>query len=339
MRQPQNPEEVFFRNESREALSDVQEALYNFLVPEMKAKAVNLDDFLNVPGYKQSEITDDKALVKKLTDRFAARERGSEAMHVAKKRNDLLEAIVNNGIAESDWMGGRANFFVPSRFDDFIHHIDGIVEFEREEEEKEGKFLHLALGIDATGNDKDLEEKFDAVTNSIITESLSTVKYFKSENLCEPLTLLPRVVVGADKEVVDSIAGLLLRFRRLKETISAGRREKERSASVQGAIKEFTKVRDEIAEHPFQAILLTEIKVQLESFLRYAQAKEKYEAASRYAQVLAVIYRVMSEKGAAINKLDEKSKQDIIYQMILEKSARFGEKSGLVEKIPLTRQQ
>lgn len=291
--------------------------LHAFLVPEMRKMAINLDEFSGL--YAPEVIADDKAFVAKMTKRFEEGD-GPEARE-HRMRGELFEAIVNSQIAESDLMGSRADVIVPSRYDDFKNGVDGIVEFELEE----GGNAHLALAIDVTESEKKMLEKFGRIRESIEKGVLSEVKYFKSPHFRGELTAVPRVVVGAGRDVVRDISSLLLRFRRLRTTVAASRKEASPSAADQHAAKDLPEVRNAIASHPLQGVVLTEIKTQLESFKRYAAEIGRRNLADRYSQVLVLIDAVLAEKDDMARVSDETA-QDLIYQMIMEKSGRFGEK-------------
>lgn len=320
MSRSKTPEEILLQEQSQAELPEAERALYELLVPENQKRAIQLEEFTGL--YANEVIGADKAYVEERVRRF--REENSPGDKAHHMRGELFEAIVNSQVAESDWMGASADIIVPSRYDDIANGVDGIVEFEREG----GGSSHLALAVDVTDSEKKMAEKFEKVRRSIQEGSLSEVKYFKSKNFRGELSGVPRVVVGAGRETVGNIAELLLRFRRLRTTVTAGRRSAEEpTAMEQRAAQDLVRVRQEVATHPLQGMLLTEVKTQLGSFQKFALKAGKDAMAARYAEVLTLIEAVLAEKGDEAVVRGEVA-EDQIYRMVLDKAAHFGEGSG-----------
>lgn len=317
MARPETPESILLHKGSPEELNEAEEALYKLLVPENKKRAIKIEEFSDL--YAADAIAADDAFVKR--QKAKNEQSRDDAVRTGKLRGDLFEAIINTQIAESDWMGPDADIIVPSEYDDFRNGVDSIVEFDREE----GGSSHLALAIDVTESPMQMLEKFKKIKVSIESGALSQVKYFKSKNFRGELNYVPRVVVGAGRETVEGIAHLILQFKRLQATVARNRRENKEASVSQKATEELAKVRQEIAGHPLQGMLLAEIKAQLESFRDYAHSIKKDAMADHYSQVLALIDAVTEAKGKAVGS-DEKSKDDLIYRTITERAERFSEK-------------
>lgn len=318
MSRSKTPEEILLSEESRAELSEAEQALHRLLVPENQRKAIRLDEFAGL--YADEVIAADRAYVAERIRRFNDENAPEDTMH--HMRGELFEAIVNSQIEESDWMGADADVIVTSRYDDIKNGVDGIVEFEREG----GGSAHLALAVDVTDSEKKMAEKFERVKESIRSGSLSEIKYFKSKNFRGELSGVPRVVVGAGRETIRNIAELLLRFRRLRNTVAAshGRKGEGPTAADEHAARELAQVRREVAVHPLQGMLLGEVRAQLESFGAFARAAGNDAAADRYGEVLALIDAVLAENGGETAVRGEAVK-DPIHEMILRKAAHFGE--------------
>ncbi len=314
----ETPESILAHKGSPEELKEAEEALYKIIVPANKEQAINIDDFAGL--YEASAIKADKEYVQRVSERIRREEETDETKRAGAMRGELFEAIVNSQIAESDWMGGNADVIVPSHYDDLKNKVDSIVEFTSDE----GGNAHLALGIDVTESDKNMREKFQQIRASIEKGDLSRVKYFKSKNIRAELSNVPRVVVGTGRGMVESISDLLLRFKRLQKSIGEGRKNQEDASAGKRASAEFSRIRNEIAQHPMQAVILVEIRQQLQAFADYARRIGKDDVAELYAPVLAMIDGVIEEKGA-FAKLDLASEEDPIYQMIRERTDRFAE--------------
>jgi hypothetical protein len=136
--------------------------------------------------------------------------------------------------------------------------VDEIVEFR----EGEGRASHLALSIDVTFSSMAIEKKLARIRREIDSESLTKVKYFKSEemNFMGELGNVPRVVVGMDREAVLDLIALWLRD--------------DKKA---------------LASHPVRRQMLEEIDMELSTFLRYAEARGKQNAAAIMRRTLKVV--------------------------------------------------
>lgn len=318
MARPQNPEEILLRAESQAELKDAERSLYEVLVPENREKALKLENFVG-RHYSQEAISADQEYVAKMEKLFQEYPPEEKARHM---RGELFEAIVDSQIDDSDWMGSRASVTVPSRFDDIKHGIDGIVNFEREE----GGTSHLALAVDVTDSKIKMDEKFNGIMGSIKSGSLSKVEYFRSDNFEGRLFNVPRIVIGAGRETVNDISEILLSFRRLRATVAASHRPgQEPTEAERRTAQNLADIRKRLAAHPLQGMILVEAKTQLEAFRKYALEIGKTTTAGYYTEVLTLIDNVIEQKGKEAAVPDEAA-EDPIYQMILDKAARFGEK-------------
>lgn len=318
---PRTPESILRNKGSAQELNEREEGLYHLLVPANERRAIQMEEFSDL--YTPQAIAEDRAYVEKKLRTI--NEGGTGESSANTMRGKLFEAIVNTQIAESDWMGPNADVIVSSRFDDFLHGVDSIVEFEREE----GGNSHLALAMDVTESEKKLAEKFNDIKNSIQEGTLSVVKYFKSKNFRGELRAIPHVVVGAGRETVENISDFLLRFKRLQATIAASHKNEGRTALDQRTAKELARVRKELASHPLQHMVLNEIKAQLEAFANYARTVgkndlEKNDLADRYTEILAIVDAILEEKGYLPQETIQEFANDPIYKMIMEKTSRFG---------------
>jgi len=289
-------------------LSEEEEKLYDLLVPENRTLAINLDDFSDL--YGQEVVTRDKKLV---AEREAEFQRQAEADPESKnllKRGELFEAIINDQIEQSEWLGEDASVIVPARYDDIENGVDSIVEFEIETGRS-----HLALAVDVTKSTKQLDKKFDAIKNSIKNGRLSRVKYFRSKDIRGELKEVPKVVVGADEETMQEVAGLLLIFKT---------RQKHRLAEK---AEEFWITLEALKNHRLQLQITEEIMTQLKAFAKYARKLGKDQIAAKYESALNIMSRVAKEKENeagdqyAANRL--KINEDSVYKMIIEKAECF----------------
>jgi len=310
------------------ALSEVEKKLYTSLVLPQEAEAIDPRSFNDL--YDKGVIEADLRRVSELEAKFKAEAKNDPDKEAWDKRGKLFEAIVRDQTEMSDWMGETARVIVPSRYDDIVSGVDGIVEFDDETSK-----THLVLAVDVTESELGLNRKFEKISESIRRGSLSRVKYFRSESMRGELTLVPRVVIGADRRSMDEVAELLLEFKTTqKGGAQRGGKESER----------FREARRRLAESDMQYKILMEMKEQLIAFRDYARIApyETHEAAggkkdivAAYDRVLTLISSVLEGKPEAeLKETRDRLERDGVFNLILEKSRKIGEhnKSGGIVK-------
>ena len=313
-----NPEERMFASSDKE-LPEAEEALYGVLVPENRARAIQLDEFTDL--YGSETISRDKAYLYKREKGFA----DAEEIETNKKFGELFEAIINYQIENSDLMGPTASVIVPSRYDDVANGIDSIVQFKGEK----GSTSHLALAIDVTASEKAIAKKFERVRNDIDQGHLSTAKYFKSKNFRGELRPVARVIIGADHNTITDISDLILRFTRMKNTIAENRKRANNSESAETLKKEFSAIRNKLAEHPLHEIVLTEIRTQLEGFQAYALSIGKDPLADQYGKILHIITEVINEKKTPSKLPESPYERDAVFRYIIDNAKSFNSQQTL----------
>lgn len=301
------------------ALSEVEQKLYTSLVLPQEAEAIDPKSFDDL--YDKGVIEADIRRVSELEAKFKAEAENDPSKEAWDKRGKLFEAIVRDQTEMSDWMGETARVIVPSRFDDIVGGVDGIVEFDDETSK-----THLVLAIDVTESELGLNRKFEKISASIRSGRLSRVKYFRSGNMRGELTLVPRVVIGANRESMNEVAELLLEFKTTqKGGAQRGGKESEK----------FREARKSLAESDMQYKILVEMKEQLIAARDYAKAApyETVEAAERkkdivaaYDRVLALINDILREKPEAeLKETRSRLERDGVFNLILEKSKKIGD--------------
>jgi hypothetical protein len=305
-------------------LSEIEQKLYTSLVLPQEAEAIDPKSFDDL--YDKGVIEADLRRVSELEAKFRAEAENDPSKEAWDKRGKLFEAIVRDQTEMSDWMGETARVIVPSRFDDIVGGVDGIVEFDDETSK-----THLVLAIDVTESELGLNRKFEKISETIRRGSLSRVKYFRSGNMRGELTLVPRVVIGADKKSMDEVAKLLLEFKTTqKGGAQRGGKESER----------FREARKKLAENDMQYKVLVEMKEQLIAFREFAgkAAKEnKRETIDAYDRVLKLIEGVLAGKPEAeLRETRSRLEQDGVFNMIVAKSKKidgYNTSGGIVKAV------
>ncbi len=309
-----NPEGTMF-SPSAERLSESEEALYGVLVPELRARAIKMDEFRDL--YGDAKVDEDKKYIETVERNFG---RGGES-EASKKMGALFEAVVDAGIRENDFMGPDAMPIVPSRYDDIVNKVDSIVEFE----EKGGGVAHVALGIDVSTSEISLARKFSAIRSSIEKGDLSTVRYFKSDTMRGELRPVVRVVIGADDRMVKDISDLMLRAIRMKDAIAKSRAEGGEQSEIGKRLpQDFARNRNALAEHPIQWVVLLEMKEQLEVFTSYAHSLGKERVAEECAKILHIVEKVIDDKRSEGEEIDRTAaEEDKMFQLIRSEARKI----------------
>lgn len=207
-----------------------------------------------------------------------------------KRTAEVLEAIIYKRIELGNWLGPNAETIRPSEYDDFVNGIDIIVEFNTEDSKK-----HLALGIDITFGSLTMVKKFDRIKEEIDMDELAKVKYFEAHGFKGTLTQLPRIVIGVQKDTVVDLAGLWMNN---KNT--------------------------EIDKHFIKDILLQEIKLQLETFLAYAEKHKKQNAILSYQRALRTLNGILTSENNENRVRNLAISEDAVFKAIKEElSTKF----------------
>lgn len=219
--------------------------------------AIDMDGFEDL--YGKENIERDKQKIARYQESFEMTANTAYA--------EILEGILYEQIELSDWFGKNATTIKTSKFDDIVHGTDLVVEFK---DPTLQAVSHMALAVDVTFGTMSMEKKFQKIRVEIEKGTLGTIKYFQSESryMRGELKKVPRVVIGLEKKQVIELS-----------RVWNG-----------GQVKD-------LAEHPAQKLFLKEILLELEGFKLYAEQAERPEIVAIYAQEIAKIKPLLSEKG------------------------------------------
>lgn len=260
----EDPARSAMRNIDREHHSS--EYLHPIIIEaDKKAKEMIRRDAIDprnfVHPYGEASVQSDIALSEKLSAKY---ERGEPH----KKYADVMEGILYEHIEQSNWFGETASTIKTSLYDDYVNHVDLIVEFEEESK----ALSHLGLAIDVTFGTTAMQKKFDTIREEILSGKLTEVKYFESERSPHKglYRKLPRVVIGVEREHVIELAALWLDPKRKKE----------------------------FAVHPIQKVILQEIASQLDQFRAFAGTggQEARELVPIFERELSVVRKILTAK-------------------------------------------
>lgn len=292
-------------------LTEAEFEVYNLAVAKHKKAAIKMEDFDN------ADMPDDFERVARLEKEFQKDARVHPELADAKKRGEILEALLSEQIELENWLGGNAETITPSRYDDLINGVDLLVEFESEE----GFFKHLALSVDATTSRNAIAEKIDRIRKDIQRGHLALIKYFYS-----PKTKIrgrqedvPKVVVGADAATVRELSGLWLNLSRARAAKMKLEKEEAPEQEIKPARDRIRSLQKQLGGHRMQFQILREIEIQLKYFIMLAENQKKDELVTRYQNTLSTIKTILEEKEIVLSEEDEqKIQQDDVFREIMK---------------------
>lgn len=289
--------------------SEIERRLYDCIVPQNKARAIDPKTFEN--HYGKESVAKDMKFVAEREEQFHRQGEESNMDAAGFRRGELFEAIVNNGIEGYHWLGKDAKVIVPSRFDDIKNGIDSIVVLKI-------KLGHatLALSVDMTKDATAMRGKIAKIKSSIDRGELSMIKYFAFGGFRGERSV-PRTIVGADQNTIHNVAELLLRAKKMAQN------------KVSKESDVWKEVDQLLRNHPFQFQMLDEIRIQLNAFQTYAESIGQTELADRYAEALDIVMHIAEEKErvrqpSSLRNQGEKGESDAVYQSLTNEMKRFG---------------
>lgn len=217
-------------------------------------------DFTSI--YSSDTIEADLALGRRLQQKFDV---GTTPFDKnTKKIAEVLEGIVLMHSELSNWLG-NARTLKTSQYDDFVNGVDMVSEWNS----REGSGI-LALAVDVTFGAQATAKKIDRIKSELAQGRLGEIKYFRTEDqILQPRTNVPRIVIGVSQEVVDELAGLWL----LKDNKA-------------------------LANHPIQKLFLNQMSMQLSRMKTYAASIGQEQCAVACDQTHAIIKRILENKAS-----------------------------------------
>ena len=299
------PERSFEKSGKQEQISSAEQKVFDFLVPKYQKSAIKIEDFSDL--YGDDVITNDLMYVAQVQANIEKRPYTKRAL--------ILEALLNEQIELSDWFGPEAHTITPSDFDDFRNGVDIVIEFE-----EDGGFKQLALGVDVASSANHLTDKLAQIKKRILNGRLTVMKYFKSErsNIRKELRGIPNLVIGASGEVIRDLSDLWL-----AANSSKFRRDKDLSPeSIDNQKKRAKESHRQLADHRTKALILREMKMQLEVFIPFALKNKQEEVAEKFSKLLQVVNELLKE--VKLSDEDElKNEQDYFFVSLAEQLRSF----------------
>lgn len=288
-----------------ERISDIEEQAFSLLVPRHKELAIKLEDFEGTYGSEQ--IARDLQAVEKKKSRM------EDVDSPSHRRAQLLEALLAEEIELADWFGENAQTIVPSEYDDLYNGVDLTAEFE-----KEGYFQYLGMSIDVTSGPGGVAKKLGEIKKRIEEGKLGEMKYLLSErnNIKGHFEGIPQFVVGADPRTIRNLADLWLTAQQTviaKDHITKQEMEEIRQKSREAKMA--------LANHRARALILMEIKDQLETFINFVHQRSP-ELEAKYKSLLAIVGSILS--NISLSKQQEQENDiDDVYRALRKELVNF----------------
>lgn len=255
-------------------------------IGELDEVAVQMEDFEELyPGQLES----DKAEVDRLNSIFSQRIKDTVATHgtvnaVADQRAVILEAIFNEQVELSEWLGKDTYTIKTTEYDDFVNGTDIVIMLDGE----------IPIAIDVTTSSKAIPRKVDKISDGISSGKLTTIKYFEDEFTGDKGMKkgLPRFVIGAGPRTIDHLTHLWM-----------GKRSDKKA----------------LEREPIQLQIIKEMIMQAERYAVYALKKGHVSMSDHFNKILRKLKRLLFKKQRTmpINvDIDRYTRGDKVYETI-----------------------
>jgi len=266
---------------------------------ESKLKGRNLRDFVGGMISKES-VQKAEAYVNHFDGLFndALSTLPPEQVEYTERSKTIAECLEGVILGNRNWFGLTANVFPTTRYDDYKHGVDMVVE-----RSQDGFAQHEGVAMDVTYAGRNgIQKKVDRIVDNLKRGKLGTVSFFKSADgsFKGELNNLPLVVIGADFNTMSDMINLFA--------------------------EDSTKSNQQLAEHPFQFQMIEQVMLQCDTYIDLVEgfdmpAKDRETIVSAYTKLRATyknLYRLKSEKTLSHVDHDMRDKFHINLQTYLE---------------------
>ena len=190
----------------------------------------------------------------------------------------------------------------------------------------------MALSVDATISLLSVSEKIKRIKVDIRHGHLASIKYFHSEaaGIKGILERIPKVIVGCNIATIKELSSLWINAQKTRKEAAELEKELGSDASNNEEVRRLKKRSKEflskLASHRIQFLILEEIRIQLEYFVRLAKKLGQQEIKDKYQKTLDTIWKIMEDKNLEYAPSDEDYsaiQKDLIYKKILEETSEL----------------
>lgn len=267
--------------------------------------------FEKVSGYGPERIKRDKEKIERKKKEIKELNTGPT------KKAQLLEALLTEQIELSEWFGGNTFTIVPAEFDDLFHGVDLALEIVDDSEVR-----HLALGVDVTSSPIAIRKKLKIIKNHIANGTLTSMEYFHSDDYNKDfygtMANIPQTIIGADGKTIKELGELWMLGYGLPKLRRESKQQPLSPESEAHQKKLVKEAKQKIADHRVQILMLEEIKMQLNVFLKFAKKKGQDEVANKFSSTLTLIDSILSSKETPTIDDVFKNQEDHVFQSLTD---------------------
>lgn len=184
-----------------------------------------------------------------------------------KKEIDIFEGIVADQIDGGNWLGQNVEAIATHEYDDILRGVDTVLEITPEKRDDFKQYLGLGFDLVVHKDERRLEKKLQRFINEDIKKgTLGNLKYYKGSEISGSLDVF-RLVIGTDGKTMKELIDL-----RLKKDYDA------------------------LAIHPFQADLIYQIILQLQTAIKHADKTDNEKYLSKLAEVARQVNILIENK-------------------------------------------
>lgn len=258
-------------------------------------------DLFDDPNEIENDIASSERLLKLYKDNAELLGEREKVMTVDA---NFVETMVPEAIKRIGWLG-RVKVIRPSLYDDFVRHIDTIVQIQEKEIAETVEDLRcLGFSIDFTISPTEAKENVLKIAEEIKRGFCPSAKYFKTEfktkRGVEVIKLknfkMPRIVIACDKEMMEDTKDKFIEYIHSPDD---------------------NKKKQEVQNCNMKYLFIHEAMVQLEYFGKIASLAGNEVVASKHVEVLASLKRIIAEQGINNNNLISKTWNDRAFKEII----------------------
>lgn len=179
-----------------EGLTEVEDRVYDEMRKRREPEPKE-EDFIDT--FPRAEIKNDIELVQRIEK--------NHTLHT--ERGEILEETLLQQIYHSCWLGDNCETVRTTKFDDYTHHTDFVIEWDTDDK------IRLAVDTTVTNDTEVIEKKVIKIQNELNEKRGTTIKYFQSNLTWEDnpekgrIEDIPSVIIAFDYENLQKMCEIM----------------------------------------------------------------------------------------------------------------------------------
>ena len=316
-------DETAFYAEYENKLTSEEQAVESFLFGKegklIKNKKPEVEDFFKIyqetvdnKGGYENRLNELKRIINR--DKSWVREQRINHQE-GNARARLLEGIIEYFSERFDWFGESSYVTPTTKYDDYRHHVDFVVEWDEKSNWETGRNILPKMAVDCTiaRDVRSLQFKGKIIFDGIKNGKLAEIKYFRSESRVGevgPQELIPKVVISLVPFEVAQLCQDLVKFIKNPNDEKIKQKLVNHKASLLFLKQSLVEINEQIEKVR---------KVRKECFLEEKNTPKKVDKLKRFRQVeerlediRKIIFKEVEKRMANLH-LNKKNAPDLDY--------------------------